>query len=107
MGYKGKTAGNLRQYIPLKPDEWGFKLFSRASEDRFIHDMILYQGLMEVTLEVHGIPISPEQETLTDTSQVSWLFGGNTTILSLSCHKVSAVLERDQEEGRGGLLKFH
>ena len=27
VGYKGKNAGNLRQYIKNKPDKWGFKLF--------------------------------------------------------------------------------
>uniref|UniRef100_A0A3P9MFQ0 PiggyBac transposable element-derived protein domain-containing protein n=1 Tax=Oryzias latipes TaxID=8090 RepID=A0A3P9MFQ0_ORYLA len=39
VAYKGKKAGNLRQYIKSKPDKWGFKLFARASEDGFIHDM--------------------------------------------------------------------
>ncbi|KAK4310283.1 hypothetical protein Pmani_018102 [Petrolisthes manimaculis] len=28
VAYKGKTAGNLRQYIKNKPDKWGFKLFA-------------------------------------------------------------------------------
>ena len=32
--------------------------------------MILYQGSMALTLQAHGIPLSPEQKTLTDTSQV-------------------------------------
>lgn len=68
VGYKGKTAGNLRQYIKTKPDKWGFKLFSRASEDGFIHDMVLYQGA--VTLQAHGIPLTAEQESLGATSQI-------------------------------------
>ena len=68
VGYKGKTAGNLRQYIKNKPDKWGFKLFSRASEDGFIHDMVLYQGA--TTLQAHGIPRTPEQETLGATSEI-------------------------------------
>ena len=68
VGYKGKTAGNLRQYIKNKPDKWGFKLFSRASEDGFIHDMVLYQGA--TTLPAHGIPLTPEQEELGATSQI-------------------------------------
>ena len=68
VGYKGKTAGNLRQYIKSKPDKWGFKLFSRASEDGFIHDMILYQGA--TTLEAHGIPLVPEQGELGITSKI-------------------------------------
>lgn len=37
--YKGKTAGNLRQYTKNKPHRWGIKLFSRASEDGFITDI--------------------------------------------------------------------
>ena len=56
VAYKGKTAGNLRQYIKSKPDKWGFKLFARASQDGLIHDMILYQG--QTTLEAHGIPLT-------------------------------------------------
>lgn len=44
VGYKGKTFGNPRQYIKIKSPKWRFKLFTRASEDGFIHDIILYQG---------------------------------------------------------------
>lgn len=67
VAYKGKTAGNLRQYIKSKPDKWGFKLFARASQDGFIHDLILYQG--QTTLEAHGVPLTPEQEAMGVTSQ--------------------------------------
>uniref|UniRef100_A0A4W6C6T3 PiggyBac transposable element-derived protein domain-containing protein n=1 Tax=Lates calcarifer TaxID=8187 RepID=A0A4W6C6T3_LATCA len=68
VAYKGKTAGNLRQYIKNKPDKWGFKLFARASEDGFIHDMVLYQG--KTTLEAHDVPPTPEQKVLGATSQI-------------------------------------
>ncbi|XP_051957445.1 piggyBac transposable element-derived protein 3-like [Xyrauchen texanus] len=68
VAYKGKTAGNLRQYIKNKPDKWGFKLFARASEDGFIHDMVLYQG--KNTLEAHGVPLTPEQTAMGVTSQI-------------------------------------
>nr|XP_033952326.1 piggyBac transposable element-derived protein 3-like [Pseudochaenichthys georgianus] len=68
VAYKGKTAGNLRQYIKTKPDKWGFKLFSRASADGFIHDMVLYQG--KTTLEAHGVPLTPEQQAMGATSQI-------------------------------------
>ncbi|GAA6232932.1 piggyBac transposable element-derived protein 2-like [Lates japonicus] len=68
VAYKGKTAGNLRQYIKNKPDKWGFKLFARASEDGFIHDMVLYQG--KTTLEAHDVPLMPEQKVLGATSQI-------------------------------------
>ncbi|KAM3864714.1 piggyBac transposable element-derived protein 3-like [Diretmus argenteus] len=68
VAYKGKTAGNLRQYIKNKPDKWGFKLFARASEDGFIHDMVLYQG--KTTLEAHGVPLTPEQNAMGATSQI-------------------------------------
>uniref|UniRef100_A0A3Q3SSJ6 PiggyBac transposable element-derived protein domain-containing protein n=1 Tax=Mastacembelus armatus TaxID=205130 RepID=A0A3Q3SSJ6_9TELE len=68
VAYKGKTAGNLRQYIKNKPVKWGFKLFSRASEDGFIHDMLLYQG--KTTLEAHGVPLTAEQEAMGATSQI-------------------------------------
>ncbi|XP_051982308.1 piggyBac transposable element-derived protein 3-like [Xyrauchen texanus] len=68
VAYKGKAAGNLRQYIKNKPDKWGFKLFARASEDGFIHDMVLYQG--KNTLEAHGVPLTPEQTAMGVTSQI-------------------------------------
>uniref|UniRef100_A0A3P9JJR6 PiggyBac transposable element-derived protein domain-containing protein n=1 Tax=Oryzias latipes TaxID=8090 RepID=A0A3P9JJR6_ORYLA len=68
VAYKGKKAGKLRQYIKSKPDKWGFKLFARASEDGFIHDMVLYQG--KTTLEAHDVPLKPEQEGLGATSQI-------------------------------------
>lgn len=56
--YKSKTVGSLRQYIKNKMHKWGFKLFARASEDGFIHDMALYQG--KTTLEAHSVPLTPE-----------------------------------------------
>ncbi|KAJ8335353.1 hypothetical protein SKAU_G00386950 [Synaphobranchus kaupii] len=84
VAYKGKTAGNLRQYIKTKPDKWGFKLFARASEDGFIHDMVLYQG--KTTLEAHGVPLTPEQQALGATSQIvsvlaSTMSSPNTTAI--------------------------
>ena len=84
VGYKGKTAGNLRQYIKTKPDKWGFKLFSRASEDGFIHDMVMYQG--KTTLAAHGIPLSEEQEALGPTSQVVSVLAS-----TMSCSTVNAI----------------
>ncbi|XP_043226479.1 piggyBac transposable element-derived protein 3-like [Amphibalanus amphitrite] len=68
VGYKGKTAGNLRQYIRNKPDKWGFKLFSRASEDGFVHDMVLYQG--KTTLQSHGVTMTSAEEAMGVTSQI-------------------------------------
>ncbi|XP_043232535.1 piggyBac transposable element-derived protein 3-like [Amphibalanus amphitrite] len=68
VGYKGKTAGNLRQYIRNKPDKWGFKLFSRASEDGFVHDMVLYQG--KTTLRSHGVTMTSAEEAMGVTSQI-------------------------------------
>ncbi|XP_034018956.1 piggyBac transposable element-derived protein 3-like [Thalassophryne amazonica] len=68
VAYKGKTAGNLRQYIKNKPDKWGFKLFARASEDGFIHDIVLYQG--KTTLDAHDVLLMNEQKVLGATSQI-------------------------------------
>lgn len=62
VAYKGKTAGNLRQYIKSKQDKWGFTLFARASQDGVIHDLILHQG--QTTLEAHGVPLTPEQQVM-------------------------------------------
>ena len=68
IAYKGKTAGNLNQYIRSKQDKWGFKLLARASEDGFIHDMVLYQG--KTMLKAHGVPLMPEQQAMGSTSQI-------------------------------------
>uniref|UniRef100_A0A673LD19 PiggyBac transposable element-derived protein domain-containing protein n=1 Tax=Sinocyclocheilus rhinocerous TaxID=307959 RepID=A0A673LD19_9TELE len=68
VAFKGKTDGNLRQYIKNKPDKWGFKLFARASEDGFIHDLVLYQG--KTTLKAHGVPMTSEQQAMGVTSQI-------------------------------------
>ncbi len=43
-------------------------MFARASEDGFIHNMVLYQG--KTMLETHGVPLTPEQEALGFTSQI-------------------------------------
>ena len=45
VGYKGKMAGNLRQYQPDKPSsKWGFKLFIRSGTDGITYDFIPYSG---------------------------------------------------------------
>lgn len=77
VGYKGKKAGNLRQYVKNKPHKWGYKLFCRASDDGFVHDMILYQG--DSTLEAHGVPLNPEQQTFTKTSQIVTVLASTMT----------------------------
>ncbi|XP_065812570.1 piggyBac transposable element-derived protein 3-like [Labrus bergylta] len=82
--YKGKTAGNLRQYIKNKPDKWGFKLFARASEDGSIHDMVLYQG--KTTLEAHDVPQTPEQKVLGATSQIVAVLAS-----TMSCPTTTAI----------------
>ncbi|XP_030018215.1 piggyBac transposable element-derived protein 3-like isoform X4 [Sphaeramia orbicularis] len=68
VAYKDKTTGNLRQYIKNKLDKRGIKLFARASQDGFIHDIVLYQG--KTTLEAHDVPITPEQEAMDAPSQI-------------------------------------
>ncbi|KAJ8402192.1 hypothetical protein AAFF_G00370570 [Aldrovandia affinis] len=40
----------------------------QASEDGFIHDMVLYQG--KTKLEAHGVPLMPEQNAMGATSQI-------------------------------------
>ena len=59
VAYKGRTAGNLRQYIKSKPTKWGYKLFSRASDDGFIHDMIMYQG--QTTFSSHDVSLEEDE----------------------------------------------
>lgn len=45
VGYKGKLAGNLRQFQPDKPSSrFGFKLFVRAGTNGLTYDFIPYSG---------------------------------------------------------------
>ena len=53
---KGTRAGNLRQYISTKPDQWGFKLFCRTSSDNIIHVIIVYQGT--TTFNNHDVKLT-------------------------------------------------
>lgn len=61
VGYKGTRAGNLRQYIKSKPTKWGFKLYCRASDDGFIHDIILYQG--GTTFTAHPVSLTQAESS--------------------------------------------
>lgn len=42
--YKGKKAGNRRQYVKNKPKKWGFKIFVRSGVSGMIYDFIVYGG---------------------------------------------------------------
>uniref|UniRef100_A0A1B6LRI5 PiggyBac transposable element-derived protein domain-containing protein n=1 Tax=Graphocephala atropunctata TaxID=36148 RepID=A0A1B6LRI5_9HEMI len=42
--YKGKRAGNRRQYLKNKPKKWGFKIFVRSGVSGMIYDFLLYGG---------------------------------------------------------------
>ena len=40
--FKGRSI--LKQYMPVKPNKWGFKVWSRCSSTGFLHDFDIYQG---------------------------------------------------------------
>lgn len=42
--YKGKKAGNRRQYNPKKPHKWGFKFQVRAGTSGMVYDFFAYDG---------------------------------------------------------------
>jgi hypothetical protein len=42
--YKGKKAGSRRQYMPKKPNKWGFKFFVRAGTSGMVYDFFAYDG---------------------------------------------------------------
>ncbi|KAE8743268.1 hypothetical protein FOCC_FOCC011148 [Frankliniella occidentalis] len=45
VGYKGKRAASIRQYMPDKPShKWGFKIFSRNGKSGLMYDFIPYYG---------------------------------------------------------------
>lgn len=44
LPYKGKKAGNRRQYNAKKPKKWGFKAFVRSGVSGYIYDVLLYGG---------------------------------------------------------------
>lgn len=58
--YKGKKAGNRKQYIKSKPRKWGYKIFVRAGVSGFIYDFLVYGG--EDTFRYHLF--SPEEMSL-------------------------------------------
>ena len=68
IAYKGIMAGNLRQFIASKPDRFGFKAFCRASDDGFIHDMLMYQGA--TTFSSHTTKLTSEESQMLVSSKV-------------------------------------
>jgi hypothetical protein len=60
LPYKGKKAGNRRQYNAKKPKKWGFKAFVRSGVSGFVYDFLLYGG--DDTFR--NINFSSEEETL-------------------------------------------
>ena len=61
-GYKGRTAGILGQYIQNKPHKWGFKLYCRASDDGFLHDIMMYQE--QSTFDAHREQLPGDQASM-------------------------------------------
>lgn len=61
VGYKGTYAGQLRQYMPLKPSsKWGFKLFVLAGASGITYDFIPYCGSYTFAEE----PLTEEEKHL-------------------------------------------
>jgi hypothetical protein len=58
--YKGKYAGNLRQFIMNKPHKFGFKLFALASSSGIVHDFFPYAG----ATTFDKMTFTPEEETM-------------------------------------------
>ncbi|XP_049306580.1 piggyBac transposable element-derived protein 1-like isoform X2 [Bactrocera dorsalis] len=56
IAYKGQH--NLKQYLPMKPHKWGFKMFTRAGVSGIIYDFTLYIG--EGTCKTYGLGISSD-----------------------------------------------
>lgn len=42
--YKGKKAGNRKQYVINKPKKWGYKFIVRAGVSDFVYDFIVHGG---------------------------------------------------------------
>uniref|UniRef100_A0A6P7FCE4 PiggyBac transposable element-derived protein 2-like n=1 Tax=Diabrotica virgifera virgifera TaxID=50390 RepID=A0A6P7FCE4_DIAVI len=60
IAYKGTKAGNLRQYMPKKPEKWGFKMFVRAGVSGIVYDFLVYTG----SSTFNNIPFSSYEESL-------------------------------------------
>ena len=58
--YKGRYAGNLRQFIMNKPHKFGFKIFALASSSGIIHDFFPYAGASTF----NNMAFSPEEEEM-------------------------------------------
>ena len=62
--YKGRFAGNLRQYNPNKPNKWGFKIFVLADVQRQVYNKLLYQRKTFSSLEDTRMELSTEEKDL-------------------------------------------
>ena len=47
--FKGRSS--LKQYNPMKPKKWGYKIFVLSDSQGLVHDMCIYDGHL---LPVHG-----------------------------------------------------
>ena len=53
--YKGKKAGNLRQYLNKKPKKWGFKFFVLSGVSGMVYDFLCTredQHMMEFSFPI-------------------------------------------------------
>ena len=50
-----KGASSIKQYIPSKPNKWGYKIFVLADKSGMIHDFISYTGKIEPVM-TDGVP---------------------------------------------------
>ncbi|XP_045495949.1 piggyBac transposable element-derived protein 3-like [Colias croceus] len=74
--YKGKKAGSRRQYMPKKPNKWGFKFLVRAGTSGMVYDFFAYDGANTF----QGIQFSKWEE--------DYLGVGGKTVLRL-CRTIS------------------
>ena len=58
IAFKGRSL--LKQYLPNKPNKWGFKLWGRSGASGFLYDFDIYQGKESASSSpsVHGVGAS-------------------------------------------------
>ena len=65
-----KGASQIKQYIPSKPNKWGYKLFVLADKSGMIHDFIPYTGKIQ-PVNCEGVPdLNPSSNVVLHLAQI-------------------------------------
>lgn len=59
-----KGASSLKQYLPNKPNKWGYKIFFVADEQGMTYDFIPYSGKIEPVNDTNVPDLKPSANSV-------------------------------------------